>query len=146
MKNRLLHVGLALSFIFILIVSLTASSVISAMTNREFKTMASTINILVSIFSYIAVFTLTFRYMPDHHQPWQRAIRGGLLTAVLFVFGKELIGLYLGRSAIGSAYGAAGSLVVLLVWVYYSTLITFVGAQVSSLISHKARHHRLAEQ
>ncbi len=53
---------------------------------------------------------------------------------MLFVFGNELIGIYLGNSAIGSAYGAAGSVIVLLVWVYYSTLITFIGAQVSAIL------------
>ncbi len=139
LRERLLHVGLALSFIFILIASLIASSLISALTNHELKALVSTVNIAVSLIFYVGLFTLTFRYLPDRHQAWLRALSGGALTAVLFVLGKELIGIYLGSSAIGSAYGAAGSIIVLLVWVYYSTLITFVGAQVSSLIVRSRR-------
>lgn len=139
LKERVLQVGLALSFILILIISLIASSAISVITNLEFKAMVAAVNIGVTLVTYVMIFTIIFRYLPDRHQPWGRAFRGGALTAALFVLGKELIALYLGKSAIGSAYGAAGSLIVLLVWVYYSTLITFVGAQVSSLIPGSRR-------
>lgn len=139
LRERVLHVGIALSFIFVLIVSLITSSIITMLTGYEHRGMVSLANITVTLCFYIMIFTITFRYLPDKHQPWRRALRGGALTAVLFVLGKEVIALYLGRSAIGSAYGAAGSLIVLLVWVYYSTLITFVGAQVSSLIPGRVK-------
>lgn len=127
------HVGIALCFIMILIFSLAASSVINSAETGS-KSMMAAVNIGLSFCSYVVLFSLTFRYLPDRRQPWRRAIRGGALTALLFTLGKEVIGLYLGNSAIGSAYGAAGSVIVLLVWVYYSTLITFVGAQVSALL------------
>jgi membrane protein len=91
------------------------------------------------------MFSLTFHYLPDQRLEWRRAIQGGAITAILFVFGKELIGIYLGSAALGSAYGAAGSIVVFLIWVYYSALITFVGAQVSSLLGNSAPK-RLAER
>ncbi len=139
-RERIVHVGVALCFILILILSLAASSFINA-AESNVRSVAALVNVCISLAFYIFLFGLTFRYLPDHKQSWKRALRGGVLTAVLFVIGKEGIGLYLGNSAIGSAYGAAGSVIVLLVWVYYSTLITFVGAQVSAILipSHKRR-------
>ena len=67
--------------------------------------------------------------MPDAEIGWRDVWLGGLLTAVLFTLGKTAIGVYLGQASVGSAYGAAGSMVVLLVWVYYSALIMFFGAE-----------------
>lgn len=115
--NRALHVGFALSFIFALIASLLISSFISAALESEARQFASIINIIVSFFFYIGLFTFTFRYLPDRNQAWGVSLNGGTLTAFMFVVGKEVIGAYLGNSAIGSAYGAAGSIIVLLVWV-----------------------------
>jgi membrane protein len=137
-KSRILHIGFALSFIFIMVVSLTISSVISA-TFSSYQGIYRVINIGVSFLFYVAIFSLLFRYLPDQKIYWRNSIHGGLITALLFVFGKELIGLYIGNSAIGSAYGAAGSIIVLLVWVYYSSLITFVGAHVSALLFLKGK-------
>jgi membrane protein len=75
------------------------------------------------------MFALLFKYVPDAEIGWRDVWPGGLLTAVLFTLGKTAIGFYLGQASVGSAYGAAGSLVVLLVWVYYSALIIFFGAE-----------------
>lgn len=133
-KAKVLQMGLVLCTIMLLIASLIASSVISGTAATDFKEWAWMINLIVSFIFYIGLFTIMFRYLPDRRQGWECAIRGGALTAFLFVIGKEVLGIYLGRSAIGSAYGAAGSLIVLLVWVYYSSLITFIGAQVSSIL------------
>lgn len=135
-KSRFLHIGWALSFIFIMVVSLTASSVISASLS-SYQELYRILNIAISFLFYIGAFSLLFRYMPDHRIKWKNSIYGALVTALLFVFGKELIGLYLGNSAIGSSYGAAGSIIVLLVWVYYSSLITFIGAHVSAILFWK---------
>lgn len=137
-KSRILHVGLALSFIFIMVVSLMASSIISV-TFSEYQEIYRFLNIGISLVFYVGAFSLLFRYMPDKKIQWKSSIYGGLVTALLFVIGKELIGLYLGKSGIGSSYGAAGSIIVLLVWVYYSSLITFVGAHVSSVLFWKER-------
>lgn len=135
-KSRILHVGLALSFIFIMVVSLTASSIISA-TFSEYQELYRILNIGISFLFYIGAFSLLFRYMPDKRIRWRNSFHGGFVTAILFVIGKEIIGLYLGNSGIGSSYGAAGSIIVLLVWVYYSSLITFIGAHVSALLFWK---------
>ncbi len=132
-KARAVQAGLALGFILLLIASLIVSSVLSA-TFSTHQELWRWINIIVSYASYVGVFTLIYRYIPNRRIAWKCALRGGSITALLFVIGKEVIGVYLGSSALGSAYGAAGSLIVLLVWVYYSALITFIGAHVSSLL------------
>src|SRR4030095_16319457 len=75
------------------------------------------------------LFALIYRVVPDVEIAWQDVWVGAAVTALLFVVGKLCIGLYLGRSSIGSAYGAAGTLLVLLVWIYYSTQILFCGPE-----------------
>jgi membrane protein len=77
------------------------------------------------------LFAMMFKLLPDKQIAWRDVWVGALITAVLFTIGKLLIGLYLGKSAIGSTYGAAGSLVVLLVWIYYSAQVLFFGAELA---------------
>jgi membrane protein len=135
-KKRIFQIGLVISFLFLMILSLMLSSFITASFSSH-KVFWVGLNILISLSFFIGLFGLLFRYLPESRIQWRQAFKGGLITAFLFVLGKELIGLYLGNSAIGSAYGAAGSLIILLVWVYYSALITFIGAHVSSLLIWK---------
>ena len=80
-------------------------------------------------FSSAALFAMIFKVLPHARPTWRDVRIGALLTAALFTLGKYLIGLYLGRAAVGSAYGAAGSFVVILVWIYYSTQILLFGAE-----------------
>lgn len=133
LRERLAFILLAFVGVLSLIASLLASSVLSATVHTQDRWTAVTLNVGASTAFYALVFSLVFRYLPDARQPWPCALRGGVLTALMFEIGKELIAVYLGRSAVGSAYGAAGSLIVLLVWVYYSTLISLIGAQLSSI-------------
>lgn len=132
-RDRLWQVGLALTFVFLMIVSLIFSSVLSATFGSD-QTLWTWVNVVASFVFYAGLFALVFRYLPHRRTAWRESGMGGLLTAFLFVVGKEVIGMYLGKSALGSAYGAAGSVIVLLVWVYYSALITFIGAHVSALL------------
>src|SRR4029434_10548072 len=85
-----------------------------------------------------------FKYVPDAEISWRDVWLGGLLTAVLFTLGKTAIGVYLGQASVGSGYGAAGSMVVLLVWVYYSALILFFGAEFTQ--AWATRHGGVATQ
>ena len=93
-------------------------------------------------FSYIsrdlrhgtAVLFALFRYVPERKIAWKDVWIGTTVTALLFTIGKFLIGLYLGKAAVGSAYGAAGSLVVVIVWVYYSAMIFFFGAEFTHVL------------
>lgn len=138
-KARVLQIGLVFGFIFAMIVSLLISTVINLALQQNPSPFASSLNIVVSFILYIAIFTALFRYLPSRRLPWRQASQGGALTALLFVIGKELIGVYLGNSALNSSYGAAGSVVVLLAWVYYSSMIIFVGAHVSFLLQQPIR-------
>lgn len=87
------------------------------------------VNIGVSLGVVTVLFTYIYRTVPDVRLTWHDVLAGAFITALLFTLGKYLIGLYLGRSSVGSAYGAAGALVVMLVWIYYSALIFFLGAE-----------------
>lgn len=131
--RRLVSFGMVLAFIFISIVSLVVSSLISGFYSEASGQFALLANLVLSLVVFSALFSAIFKWMPDRRIPSSIAVRGGVLTALLFVLGKYFIGLYIGQAAVGSAYGAAGSLVVLLVWVYYSSLIFFFGAEVASV-------------
>lgn len=87
------------------------------------------LDLSVSLLGLTAVFALLFRYVPDAEVRWRDVWLSGIVTAVLFSLGRTAIGSYIGQAGVGWPYGAAGSLVVLLVWVYYSGLIFFFGAE-----------------
>ncbi len=96
--------------------------------------IASVIDLAISLFGVAVVFTLTFKYVPATNVGWREARIGGMATAILFTAGKFLIGLYLSKAAVGSAYGAAGSVVVVIVWIYYTAQIVFFGAEFTHVI------------
>lgn len=144
-RDRLVHVGFALVFIVLMAVSLLLSSFLSSAFSVE-QSVWKAFNVVASFFFYAGLFALVFRYLPNRRTQWRGSLFGGFITSLLFVIGKELIGLYLGQSALGSAYGAAGSVVVLLAWVYYSAMITFVGAHVSAMLLLKKTPDSLPEK
>lgn len=133
-KVRVLQMGLVLGFLFIMIVSLVISTAISASLTRNESLLGATLNIIFSGALYQFLFTILFHFLPEERVSWRRSFYGGAISAALFVIGKEFIGIYLGRSALSSSYGAAGSILVLLGWVYYSAIIIFVGAHASFLL------------
>ena len=93
-------------------------------------------NIVVAFAVTAGVFAAMFSYLPDKHVPWRYCWVPGIVTAGLFTLGKYVLGLYLGKSAVASSFGAAGSLAVVLVWVYYSAQIVLFGAELSYVIAH----------
>lgn len=131
-RDRILNIGFALSFLFILMVSLILSSVIHFYASLGHKIWIEPLNWIFSLALQFLLFTLLYRYVPSRRESWGHACLSGGITALLFLIGKEFVGLYIGRSAVASAYGAAGSVIVLLIWIYYSALIVFSGAQLSS--------------
>lgn len=135
-KKRLFSVGMVISLGFLALVSLFVSTVLSFFFHSDGQVW-SVVNTLATIFIFAGLFSLIFKYLPDTKLNWKDALTGGVATAILFAGGKSLIGLYLGKSAVGSAYGAAGSLAVLLSWIYYSSIIVFAGAELTRLL--KAR-------
>jgi membrane protein len=144
LRKRLLSFSLILGIGFLLMVSLVLSAALSAV-GRALERLAAPVwlfegaNFLVSFLAVTLVFALIYRMLPDVHLAWRDVATGALLTALLFVAGKTLIGIYLGRTGMASAYGAAGSLVVVLLWVYYSSLVFFFGAELTRILS---RPHR----
>ena len=141
--DRLASFGMVLVVGFLLLVSLVLSAGISAFEVKgTFPGSGMVLQVLnngVSLAVITVLFALIFKYLPDAHPPvaWKDIWAGAFVTALLFTLGKYGIGLYLGRSSIGSAYGAAGSLVLLLVWVYYSAQILFFGAELTQVYARR---------
>jgi membrane protein len=135
---------------FLLLVSLAVSSTIAAagsfMANLLPlpEVVLQVLNLLLGILVITGVFAFMFRYLPDVDIEWRDVWLGALFTSVLFSIGKFAIGLYLGKASLGSTYGAAGSLVIVLVWVYYSSQILFFGAEFTQVYSetHGSRQQR----
>lgn len=141
LRARLLSLGLVLAIGFLLIISLVASAVLSALGSwwgawfGEWMLLAQVLNFIVSFAFVSAVFAMIYKWLPQVRLSWRDVMVGALLTALLFTLGKTLIGLYIGRSGIASAFGAAASVIVLLVWVYYSAQIFLLGAEFTCVFS-----------
>jgi membrane protein len=120
---------------FLLLVSLVVSAALGLLSNSigtiapHVEVIWRIIDFFVSLFLIAGLFALMFKYLPDAKIAWGDVIIGAILTSLLFNIGKLLIGIYLGNSQIATAYGVAGSLVILLIWVYYSAQIFFLGAE-----------------
>src|SRR5919198_4836706 len=133
LRQRFFSLAIVLAIAFLLLVSLAVSAALAGLEQYlhgpELTLLSRGLEVAVSILVITFMFALLFRYVPDAEIHWHDVWLGGFISAVLFPLGKVAIGYYIGRASIGSAYGAAGSLVVLLVWVYYSSLIIFFGAE-----------------
>jgi membrane protein len=126
---------------FLLLVSLVVSAAL-AMLGKFFGGLLpiqefalSIVNLGVSLIGTSILFALMFKYIPEREILWRDVVVGSVATAFCFDLGKILLGLYLGKTAVGSAYGAAGSLVVITVWVYYSSMVFFFGAEFTHLLA-----------
>ena len=135
LKQRLVSFGLVLGFAFVLLTSLVVSAALAALhtyMGNAFPGVAviwEALNVVVSLAVITALFAMIYKVLPDVRLLWGDVIVGALVTAGLFTLGKFLIGLYIGTSAFASTYGAAGSVIVILVWVYYSAQIILLGAE-----------------
>jgi len=133
LREQFLSFAMVVGIGFLLLVSLVISTVLNAVGKFASAHLPMGVFHIVNwVFSLVVitlVFALIFRFVPKQTLPWQRLWPGSFATAVLFTIGKDLLGLYLGRASVTSAYGAAGSLVVLLIWVYYSSQLFLFGAE-----------------
>lgn len=135
LRDRTLAFAVVLGVGFLLLVSLAVNAALSAIGGAfgnylpTPEWLLQTVNFLFSFFVIAFLFSLMYRMLPDMHIAWGDVWLGGAITSLLFTIGKLLIGIYLGRAGMSSTYGAAGSLVILLVWVYYSAQIFFLGAE-----------------
>ena len=135
LKERIFSFGMVISVGFVLLVSLLASAGLAAMT-KFFNGLLPISSFVLGLFNFLVSFTgiavlfaFILKYVPETEVKWSDVRWGATATAFLFTVGKSLLGLYLGKASPGSAYGAAGSLVVMVIWVYYSAQIFFFGAE-----------------
>jgi membrane protein len=135
LRQRFFSFAMVLAIGFLLLVSLVVTAVLSSFTGMlssflgDATFVAHTIDIVVSFGFVTLLFALIYKYVPDVEIQWRDVWVGAALTSILFTLGKYLIGLYIGTSGVSSTFGAAGSLITILVWVYYSSLIFFLGAE-----------------
>jgi membrane protein len=131
--SRLLTFAMIAALAFLLMISLTFDALASAASQyfslQEEALALAAVNLLFSVAMATLLFAFIFKVLPSLHIPWRDVWPGAFLTAVLFVFGKFVIGIYLGRSNVASSYGAAASVITLMIWVYYSTQILLFGAE-----------------
>lgn len=135
-KDRLLSFGVVASLGFLLLVSLGVTAVVEGLSNRleaYFPDVTVIVfyilNVLITFSVVTALFAVIFKVLPDAKLKWKDIFSGAVITAILFMLGKFAISLYISKSEIGSTFGAAGSLVILLVWIYYSSVILYFGAE-----------------
>ncbi len=142
-RDRLRSFAIVLGIGFLLLVSLVISAALSAA--REFLTgkmpdvswLWQILDLTVSFGLVTLLFAMIYRYLPDARIEWEDVGTGAVVTALLFIGGKFLIGIYLGQMALGSVYGAAGSFAVLLIWVYYSALVSLFGAEFTQVYARR---------
>jgi membrane protein len=147
-RKRIFSFAMVITIGFILMVSLVVSAGLSALstfTNHLFPALESLwklFNIMISLGVFTFLFALIYKYLPDINIAWQDVLVGALFTSILFSIGKELLGFYLGNGSFGSAYGAAGSVVTVLAWIYYSVQIMLFGAEFTQVYTRRYGSHR----
>lgn len=136
LQNRFLSFSVIISLGFILLVSLAITAVLDGF-NARLQARYSEVSVVVfyvlnqllTLGVISLIFAVIFRVLPDAEIKWKDVLFGSVVTAILFMLGKSGISLYIGQSDVGSTYGAAGSLVILLLWTYYSSIILYIGAE-----------------
>jgi membrane protein len=142
-RARAASLGLVASLGFLLIVSLVISALLTAFggilnTVLPFgKVLLSVLNTGVSFALLALLFGAIYKILPDTHLLWSDVVVGALITSLLFTVGKSIIGLYLGSSAVASSYGAAGGLVLVMLWTYYSSQIFLLGAEFTKVYAQR---------
>ena len=142
-KDRLLSFGFTLVVGFLLLVSLLLTAGMALMADwigglmPGSEALAYILNIVLSLSMITLLFATIFKFLPDAKIAWHDVWIGAFLTALLFTIGKFALGIYLGKSGVASSYGAAGSLIVLLLWVYYSSQILFFGAEFTQVYANR---------
>ena len=141
-RKRVFSFGVVFALGFLLLVSaaLTTALEIAFANSPTLPVLGN----LASLAVYSFAFALLYHYLPDRRVRWRQALMGGVITALLFVVGRYGIGLYIGHAAPGSAYGSMGTLVILLVWMYYAAIVFFAGALITAVIDERA-HARAVE-
>ena len=147
LQDRVLSFGFILVVGFLLLISLLLTTAIAFIAEwfggivPGIEMLIQASNAILSLAVITLLFAMIFKFLPDAKIAWRDVWIGALITAALFTVGKEVLGLYLGKSGVGSSYGAAGSLIVLLLWVYYSAQIVFFGAEFTKVYANRFGSH-----
>lgn len=137
-RKRMFSFGVVFALGFLLLVSMTLTTALEIFFSNVPSLLPALGNV-AGLVIYSFAFALLYHYLPDRRVHWRQALLGGAVTALLFVAGRYLIGLYIGRAAPGSAYGSMGALVILLVWMYYAAVVFFIGALITAVIDERSR-------
>ena len=131
-----------------MVVSATALTAFGDYLNTVFpfgRIILTVVNVGVSLILISILFAAIYKVLPDRHLRWRDVILGAVVTAVLFTIGKSLIGFYIGSTGVASTYGAAGALIVLLLWVYYSAQIFLLGAEFTKAVTESSNQSRQSQ-
>jgi membrane protein len=141
LKQRILSFALMLIVGFLLMVSLVISAVLGALHKYLDSRLANAalfwngLDLVISFSLATVLIAMLFKYLPDAEIEWRDTWLGALITATLFIVGKQVIGLYLGQTTIASSFGAAASVVIFMIWVYYASLILLFGAEITQAVA-----------
>lgn len=133
-KDKVFSVGLVFGFAFLSVVSLILSSVMTAVFPGGEGFLLKTLNFFVNFLMFSTVFTLIYHFIPTDKLTWKTCAISGITSTIFYLIGKGVIGVYLGKAAIVSSYGAAGSLIAFLIWVYYTALTLLVSYEFSKVL------------
>lgn len=143
LKNRLMSVSMIGSVGFLLLVSLMINTLMDVVNERLLQSFPDVtvyllyiLNVLVVFATTTGLFAIIFKTLPDGYILWKDALIGSSFTSFFFMFGKFAIGFYLGNSTVATVYGAAGSVVIILIWVYYSAIILYFGAEFTKVYAN----------
>jgi membrane protein len=142
LRKRVFSFGVVFALGFLLLVSMVLTTVVQVAFSH-LPWLVPALGNAITLAVYVAAFTLLYRFLPDRRVHWRQALVGGVITASLFVLGRWLIGKYILLAAPGSAYGSFGTLVILLIWIYYAALVFFIGALITAVIDERLRDARL---
>ncbi len=140
-RKRILSFGVVFALGFLLIVSMTLTTALQVVFAR-LPVILPILGNLSSLALYALAFAFLYHYLPDRRVRWRQALFGGMITSGLFVLGRWAIGLYLTEAAPGSAYGSMGTLVLLLMWMYYAAAVFFIGALITAVIDERMSARR----
>ena len=138
LRKRIFSFGVIFALGFLLLVSMTLTTVLQVMF-ANVPSLLPAVGTATGLAIYVVAFAFLYHYLPDRQVQWRQAFLGGAITALLFTGGRYLIGLYIARADPGGAYGSTGALVILLVWIYYATVVFFIGALLTAVIDERAR-------
>ena len=146
LRDRFLSLAMVFGICFLLLISMILSTVLAASSGAVGNALslpewvAHIVDLLFSVGMLTLLFAAMFKYLPDAKIPWRNVWGGAIATAILFTIGKWGLAMYLGRESTTSAYGAAGSLVIIIMWVYYASVIIFLGAELTQVVTRHYSH------